>query len=186
MLFKKKQTTIFSAAFVIMTTVALSRVLGLVRDRMLAGRFTTDELGIYFAAFRIPNLIFELLVMGALSTAFIPVISSLLAKNKSDEAFHVASSVINIGSIIFGIVGLLLFIFTRQVADFIAPGFSQEELNVLIPFTRIMLIGQVAPLLIGNFLTGILQSFRLFIVPAIAPVVYNIGIIAAIIFLTPK
>ncbi len=185
LLFKKKQTTIFSAAFVIMTTVALSRVLGLVRDRMLAGRFTTDELGIYFAAFRIPNLIFELLVMGALSTAFIPVISSLLAKNKSDEAFHVASSIINIGSIIFGIVGLLLFIFTRQVADFIAPGFSQEELNVLIPFTRIMLIGQVAPLLIGNFLTGILQSFRLFIVPAIAPVVYNIGIIAAIIFLTP-
>lgn len=184
-LFQKKQTTIFSAAVVIMATVAMSRILGLVRDRMLAGRFTTDELGVYFAAFRIPNLIFELLVMGALSTAFIPVISALVAKDKNKEAFYVASSVINIGSIILGIAGLLLFIFTKQVASFIAPGFSPEELEVLIPFTRIMLIGQVGPLLIGNFLTGILQSFRLFIVPAIAPVVYNIGIIGAILFLTP-
>lgn len=184
-LLQKRQTTIFSAAVVIMATVALSRILGLIRDRMLIGRFTTEELGIYFAAFRVPNLIFELLVMGALSTAFIPVISALLAKEKSKEAFHVASSVMNIGSTLFAVIAILMFIFTREVASFIAPGFSAQQLDTMIPFIRIMLLGQVGPLLIGNFLTGILQSFRLFIVPAIAPVVYNVGIIAAIIFLTP-
>ncbi len=185
LLFQKKQTTIFSAAVIIMTTVALSRILGLVRDRMLTARFTPEELGIYFAAFRLPNLIFELIVMGALSTAFIPVISGLIAKDKNEEAFRVASSVINIGTIIFVAITSLLFIFSQQVGRIIAPGFSDYELREWITFTRIMLVGQVAPLLIGNFLTGILQSFRLFIVPALAPVVYNLGIIGAILFLTP-
>lgn len=184
-LFQRKQTSIFSAAVVIMTTVAASRILGLVRDRMLAARFTADELGIYFAAFRLPNLLFELLVMGALSTAFIPVISGLITKNKDKEAFHVASSVINIGILAFLVVSTLLFIFSKEVATVIAPGFNEEELNRLATFTRIMLLGQVPPLLIGNFLTGILQSYKLFIVPALAPVVYNIGIILSIIFLTP-
>lgn len=183
--FQKKQTSIFSAAMVIMATVAASRILGLVRDRMLAARFTADELGIYFAAFRLPNLLFELLVMGALSTAFIPVISGLIAKNRDKEAFHVASSVINIGILAFLVVSTLLFIFSKEVAKIIAPGFNEDELTRLATFTRIMLLGQVPPLLIGNFLTGILQSYRLFIVPALAPVVYNIGIILSIIFLTP-
>lgn len=185
LLFQKKQTSIFSAALVIMSTVAASRLLGLIRDRMLAARFTADELGIYFAAFRLPNLLFELLVMGALSTAFIPVISGIIAKNKNEKAFSVASSVINIGCIIFFIIAFLLFIFSKPVAKFIAPGFNQSQLSLLVTFTQIMLIGQVTPLLIGNFLTGILQSFRLFIVPALAPVVYNIGIIGSIFFLTP-
>ena len=62
--------------------VAASRFLGLIRDRMLAARFTTDELGVYFAAFRIPNLLFELLVMGALTTAFIPVFTRLVTSDK--------------------------------------------------------------------------------------------------------
>lgn len=184
-LFHKQQTTIFSAAVVIMATVAASRFLGPIRDRMLAARFTADDLGIYFAAFRIPNLIFELLVMGALSTAFIPVISGLISKNKNEEAFKVASSVINIGTLVFLVFSSFLFIFSKEVARFIAPGFNESEISTLSIFTRVMLFGQVGPLLIGNFLTGILQSYKLFIVPALAPVVYNIGIIAAIFFLTP-
>lgn len=184
-LFQKKQTSILSAAFVIMAAVAASRVLGLVRDRLLAARFTADELGIYFAAFRLPNLLFELLVMGALTTAFIPVISGLLAKDKKEEAFRVASSVINIGTLVFFLLASVLFIFSKQVAQIIAPGFNEAEQAQMVVFTQIMLVGQVAPLLIGNFLTGILQSYQLFVVPALAPVVYNIGIIGAILFLTP-
>lgn len=184
-LFQKKQTSIFSAALVLMATIAASRVLGLVRDRLLAARFTTDELGVYFAAFRLPNLLFELLVMGALTTAFIPVISGLLSKKENKEAFSVASSVINMGCIVFTVVAIIFFIFSKSIAKIIAPGFNSEQLAELSSFTQIMLIGQVAPLLIGNFLTGILQSYRLFIVPALAPVIYNIGIIGAILFLTP-
>ncbi len=185
LLFHRRQTSILSAAVVIMITVAASRILGLVRDRILASNFTTEELGIYFAAFRIPNLLFELLVMGALSTAFIPVIAELVAKNKKEEVFHVTSSVITIGLVFILIASTLLTIFARPVAGLIAPGFNEEQLDKLVIFTRIMLLGQVIPLVIGNFLTGMLQSMKLFIIPALAPVFYNVGIIISIIFLTP-
>src|SRR3989344_1141155 len=138
LLLRRKQTSIFSAAVVIMATVAASRILGLVRDRILAANFTTDELGIYFAAFRLPNLLFELLVMGALSTAFIPVISELFAKNEKEEAFRVTSSVINLSLAAVAVSSLLLFIFSHQVARIIAPGFNANQLEQLVIFTRIM------------------------------------------------
>ena len=81
-----RQTSIGSAALVITSMVAASRLLGLIRDRMLAARFSADELGVYFAAFRIPNLLFELLVMGALTTAFIPVFTRFLTQEKEEDA----------------------------------------------------------------------------------------------------
>ena len=115
-----------------MITVAASRILGLVRDRILASHFTTDELGIYFAAFRLPNLLFELLVMGALSTAFIPVISEMFSKNKKEEVFHVTSSIITISIVIVLGVSAVLFVFSQQVARIIAPGFTPDQLDLLV------------------------------------------------------
>lgn len=184
-LFRKSQTSILSAAFVIAAMVATSRVLGLVRDRLLTARFTTDELGIYFAAFRIPNFVFEIMAMGAVSVAFIPVFTSYIYKGKKEEAYRVASSVINLGVIISFIFSLVLFVFADQISKFITPGFKGEELTLMISFTRIMILFQVLPLIVGSFLTGILQSFKQFLIPAIAPVVYNVGIIIGIVFLTP-
>ena len=181
----RTQNSILSAASVIMTAVLISRVLGLLRDRMLAARFTPEELGIYYAAFRLPNMIFELLVMGALATAFIPVFTTYLSAKGREEAFTMASSVINIGLGIFLIMSLPIIFFTNQVSHFLAPGFTDEQITLMASFTRIMILAQVFPLIIGNFLTGILQSYRNFILPALAPVIYNVGIIIAIIFLTP-
>lgn len=180
----KPQTGILSAASVIMLMVALSRVLGLLRDRMLVSRFNPEELGVYYAAFRLPNLIFELLVMGALSTAFIPVFTGLIETNKKKEAFELASILINLGILFFAILSVPLLLFTRQISEFLAPGFNEQQITQMVSFTRIMVLAQVAPLLIGNFFTGILQSFRNFIIPALAPVLYNIGIILGIIFLS--
>ncbi len=181
----RTQNSILSAASVIMTAVLISRVLGLLRDRMLAARFTPEELGIYYAAFRLPNMIFELLVMGALATAFIPVFTTYLSAKGREEAFTMASSVINIGLGIFLIMSLPIIFFTNQVSYFLAPGFTDEQITLMASFTRIMILAQVFPLIIGNFLTGILQSYRNFILPALAPIIYNVGIIIAIIFLTP-
>ena len=184
-LFTKQQSTILSAASVIMTAVALSRVLGLFRDRLLAARFSPDELGIYYAAFRLPNMIFELLVMGALSTAFIPVFTSYLDTKGKQEAFKVASLVINIGLVVFGIFLLPFVFFAKHVSSFLAPGFNPHQIELMASFTQIMIVAQVFPLIIGNFFTGMLQSFRNFILPALAPVIYNAGIIIGIVVLTP-
>ncbi|MFH0863559.1 MAG: murein biosynthesis integral membrane protein MurJ [Candidatus Gottesmanbacteria bacterium] len=184
-IFSLRQTSILGAAFVIMVMVSTSRVLGLIRDRMLAARFSPDELGIYFAAFRIPNLVFELLVMGAITVAFIPVFTEYQTIKGKDAAWKLASSVINIGILLFIIFTIPIFIYSYELCRLIAPGFKEAELLKMVTFTRIMLLAQVFPLIIGNFFTGILQSFKHFLIPALAPVAYNFGIILGIFFLTP-
>lgn len=184
-LFSKKQQTIGSAAFILISMVFTSRVLGLVRDRLLNARFVPDELGVYFAAFRLPNLIFELLVMGALTSAFIPVFTKYVAQQNEKEGFNVAATLINLSVLVLFILAIPLLLFTDQLSHFLAPGFSPEQVAQMATYTRFMIIFQVLPLLAGNFFTGILQSYNLFLVPAIAPVVYNIGIIIGIVTLTP-
>ena len=181
-----RQTNILSAAFVIMVTVALSAFLGLVRDRLLAGGFGASRtLDIYLAAFRLPDIIFQLLVMGALSAAFIPVFTEYINKDDEKTAWHIASSVINIGLVIFCILSLLVILFAPTLAFIIAPGFKKDELQILANLTRIMMFFQVF-FIIGNFFTGILHSYQRFLIPAIAPIFYNTGIIIGIIFLTPS
>ena len=185
-IFLRRQTNILSAAFVIMVTVLFSRILGLLRDRLLAGRFFGGnewQLDVYFAAFRLPDMIFQLLVIGALSAAFIPVFSEYLEKNKN-EAYLVASSIINIVLTFFILFGLLIFIFAPQLCRLIAPSFSPEKIALMSSLTRIMLFAQ-AFFCVSNFLTGIIQSNQRFLVPALAPIIYNLGIIFGIIVLTP-
>jgi putative peptidoglycan lipid II flippase len=184
-LFSKKQQTIGSAAFILISMVFTSRVLGLVRDRLLNARFAPDELGVYFAAFRLPNLIFELLVMGALTSAFIPVFTKYVTEHNEKEGFDVAATLINLSIVVLVILAIPLLLFTDQLSHFLAPGFSPDQVAQMATYTRFMIIFQVLPLLAGNFLTGILQSYNLFLVPALAPVVYNIGIIIGIVSLTP-
>ncbi|MEK7119276.1 MAG: murein biosynthesis integral membrane protein MurJ [Patescibacteria group bacterium] len=183
--FQKKQHSIGSAAFILMSMVLASRVLGLVRDRMLSARFSPDDLGVYFAAFRLPNLLFELLVMGAFTSAFIPVFTKYIAKNQENDAYRMAATLINVCLVILLVLMVPLFVWTGEISQFLAPGFSVQQIDQMIMFTRIMMVSQVVPLLVGNFFTGILQSYNLFLVPALAPVVYNVGIIAGILLLTP-
>lgn len=180
-----RQNSILSAASVIMLTVFISRFLGLIRDWLLVTRFTPQDLGVYIAAFRIPNMIFELLVMGALTSAFIPVFTTYLDTKGKNEAFSIASSVINLGVIAFAVFALVMLIFTNEISKMLAPGFSNVEIEQMVSFTRIIIVAQVFPLIIGTFFTGILQSMKNFLLPALAPVVYNIGIIIGIIVLSP-
>lgn len=181
----RRQNSIGSAALVLVSMVAASRLLGLLRDRLLAARFSTEELGVYFAAFRLPNLLFELLVMGALTTAFIPVFTRYLTKEKKEEAWRMASIIINTSLGILVLVSVPLFIWAPEASAIFAPGFNLQQRMQMAQFTRFILLFQVAPLLVGNFFTGILQSFRSFLIPALAPVLYNIGIIIGIVALTP-
>ena len=179
--FWNKQSSVRSAATVLIIMVFTSRVLGLIRDRMLAARFSPDELGVYLAAFRLPNLLFELLVMGALTSAFIPVYTKYITGGKQQEAWRISNTIITISCVLLACIAIPILIWTKEVSHFIAPGFSDTQVSQMIGFTRFMVVVQVFPLLIGNFFTGILQSHSLFTIPAIAPVVYNIGIIIAII-----
>lgn len=181
----RRQTNILSAATIIAGAVLLSRSLGLIRFRLLTDRFSVADIGLFLAAFRLPNTIFDLIVMGALTTAFIPVFTSYLSRGEEDQANAVASTIFNLSAIAAAVLGIVFLIFTPQIVRFIVPGLSEAEIATVIPFTRIMLAGQVFPLVLGNFLTGVLQSHKRFLLPALAPVAYNLGIILGILFLSP-
>ncbi len=182
----RRQTSILSAASIIAAAVLMSRILGLFKYRLLTDRFSVADIGIFITAFRLPNTVFDLIVMGALTTAFIPIFTSYLAKEKLDDANRIASTILNISIILFLILSLVFLIFTQNLLEIIAPGLSAKELSLAIPFTRIMLIGQTLPLILGNFLTGILQSHKRFLIPALAPIAYNLGIILGIVLLSPS
>ncbi len=186
MIFSRRQKNILSAAIILMVAVFASKILGLLRDRLLAATFFRVgqewQLDVYFAAFRIPDMLFQLLVLGALSAAFIPVFSKLLSQEK--EAWRVASTIINIGSLIFIFISFLIFVFTPTLNRFIAPNFEERELALMVNLTRLMLISQWF-FVISNIFTGILQSKQRFLIPALAPILYNLGIIIGTIFLSP-
>jgi len=185
LIFSRKQANILSAATVIMAAVAMSRLLGLFRDRLLAGTFFGGrewQLDVYFAAFRIPDMIFELLVLGALSAAFIPVFSRYLEK-KEREAYYLSSSIINFLLVFFILFSTLVFIFAEPLVKLIAPAFNPIEISLMVNLTRIMLLAQLF-FCVSNFLTGVIQSHQRFLVPALSPVAYNLGIIFGIVVLS--
>jgi putative peptidoglycan lipid II flippase len=179
-----KSKTIFSAAFILAAAALTSRILGLIRDRLLAGRFGAgDELDIYFAAFRLPDLIYSILIMGAISSAFIPVFAQYFQKNKK-EAWYLTSSLFNLATLVLIIVAGLFILLAPWLISFIAPGFSGAKREMTILLTRIMFL---SPLLLGmsSILSGILQYFQRFFIYSLAPIVYNLGIIFGILFFVP-
>lgn len=182
----RRQTNILSAATVIAAAVLISRILGLVKYRFLTAIFDPSEIGIFLAAFKLPNVLFDLIVIGALTTAFIPVFTSYITRGDHDEANRIASTVLNLTFIAFGVFSLVFMIFADPIMKFIAPGLSPAETTKVVFYTRIMIVGQTFPLLMGNFFTGILQSHKRFLIPASAPILYNLGIILGIIFLAPS
>jgi len=177
------QSSVLSAATIIMLMVVASRILGLIRQRTLAHFFTPDELSLFFAAFRLPDLVFEVLVFGTFSAAFIPVFTKALKKGRR-EAWQVAGTVTNIGIIAFAALAAGIIVFSNQLYGVLAPGFSFEHRTLIVTLARILFLAQ-GFFVVSYVLTAVLESSRRFLLPAIAPLFYNIGIIAGTFFLAP-
>lgn len=164
-----------------MATMMVAKILGLIRDRLLAHVFSPDTIDIFWAAFRLPDLIFQIAILGALSVAFIPVFTEYFESKGKEDAFELARSILNIALTVFVLLSFLIYIFAQPlISNFIAPGFAPEKSAQVVSLTRIIIFGQVI-LIFGAFFIGILQSFQRFIIPALAPVFYNLGIILGIV-----
>lgn len=183
-LLNSQQNTVLSAATLIMIMIVASRVLGLVRQRVLANYFAPSDLSLFFAAFRLPDSIFEILVFGTFSSAFIPVFTKAIKEGKS-RAWDIAGRVVTIGILIFGIMAILMGVFAPQIYSVIAPGYGASENLQISSLARVLFAAQ-GFFVISYVLTGVLESLRRFLIPALAPIFYNIGIILGTIFLTPK
>jgi len=181
----RQQKNIFSAAVVIMLMIAASRVLGLVRNRVLAHFFTAEELSLYFAAFRLPETIFEVLIFGTLASAFIPTFTSYLSKNQEKEAWYVMNAAVNIALTFFLFLAAFLLIFSNPLYRIIAPGFSPNQIATTANLARVLILAQ-AFFILSYFLTAVLESFQRFLIPALSPPFYNLGIILTTVFLAKK
>ncbi len=188
-LLAKSIDSVTAAAFLVGASSLVSRLLGVVRDRILASSFGAgDTLDIYYAAFRIPDLIFNLLVLGALSAGFIPAFTNLIKddpEGKHPAAWRLTNNILNLLGLAMLVLMVLGIIFAPGIMKLVTPGFNGDKLVLTVALTRIMFF---SPLLLGlsSVLGGVLQSMKRFLVYSLSPIFYNLGIIFGAYFLVPR
>lgn len=182
--FLPKSAIIHITGYLVILSI-FSRLLGLFRDRLLTSNFETSILDAYFSAFRIPDFLYNILILGTLSSAFIPLFSKLIhRKDKQQEAQSLVDDVLLIVGVIMGIISILIIIFTPYLVKLVAISYEGQKFTDTVTLTRIMAI---SPFIfsISSVLSSVLNAYKRFIIVAIAPIVYNIGIIIGIIWLYP-
>ncbi|HXA82902.1 MAG TPA: murein biosynthesis integral membrane protein MurJ [Methylomirabilota bacterium] len=168
-------------AFLVASGIFLSRVAGLIRDRVFAHYFgNSDAADVFKAALRIPNFLQNLFGEGVLSASFIPVYASLLARGDKDEARKTAGAVAALLTLSTSVLVLLGVLTAPWLIDAIAPGFQGEKRELTISLVRILFPG--AGLLVGSaWCLGVLNSHRKFFLSYTAPVLWNIAMIAGML-----
>lgn len=171
-----------------MAGFVLSSVVGLLSQILITREFgTSADLDAFYAANRLPEILFTLMAGGALASAFIPTFTGLLSRSLRSRAWRLASSIGNLIIIILGLLGLLAWLAAPWlVRNILAPGFeSPDQIALTVTLLRIMLL---SPLIFGvsGLIMGILNSHQRFALPALAPVLYRLGIILSVIFFAPR
>lgn len=174
------------AAFLLATASILSRLLGVLRDRLLATYFGAGaQLDAYYAAFRLPDTIYNLIILGALSAGFLPMLAELRAKDGKDASLRFASLVLGWVSLVLVVCALIGSAFAPQIVPWFVHGFDRERLSLTVQLSRLLFL---SPVLLGisAVFGGVLQSARKTLAFAFAPVWYNVGILAGIVVLAPR
>lgn len=184
-LFHRELKGVQEAAFLLAAATILSSLLGLLRDRLLAGRFGAGaELDVYYAAFRIPDLLYAASLFFVASTAIIPLFLERLTE--SEEQAHKFIEIVFISFFVSIIVLVAAaYILMPLVVPFLVPGFEKSAQQEVVWLSRMLLISPVF-LGLSSLVSGVLQSFRRFFVYAASFLFYNIGIIVGILLFVPR
>lgn len=172
------------SSFVLGFFALISKLAGLWRDRVLASRFGAGtELDLYYSAFRLPDLIFNLLVLGALSAAFIPVFIEYFQRDR-EQGWEVAHNFITVAFFVTLGACVIMAIFAQPLSYLVAPGFNAADRALLVILLRIMLL---SPLIfaVSSSVGSVLQSLERFVAYSLAPIFYNFGIILGAWYLVP-
>ena len=172
-----EKTGVARAAGILMVAMIISRVLGYLRDVVIYAEFGQNRItDAYNAAFSIPDFLYMLLVGGALSSAFIPVFASYISTDREDEAWEVASIVLNLVMTLM-LLGIVVgMVFTPQLIKILVPGFSPDYSALTVKLTRIMFI-QALFMGLSGLSMGVLNAYKHFLMPAIGSVLYNLIIV---------
>ena len=178
--------TLARAGLIVSGAFLVSRVLGWLRLVVVTNAVTDPhELDAFFAAFRIPDLLFQLVAAGALSSALIPVVASLLETDGEGRAWRVVSTVANLMLAILLALALIVLLFADRLVPIYTSGFGPATMTRTIELTRIMVLSPIF-LALGALATSVLNAKGRFAASAIAPIVYNLAIIGAALLLAPS
>ncbi len=177
-------STVASAAVLVGFFSILSRFMGLVRDRVLVHTVGVgDTLDAYYAAFRVPDTLFQLLIMGTLSASFIPIFLRYWDKHH-EKAWKYTNAMLTFAGGAFVAVSILCAIAAPWIAGFVGLGFSAEKQLMTANMLRVILISQCF-FAMSMVFGSVLQATRRFFLYSLAPIVYNMGIILGAIFFVP-
>jgi putative peptidoglycan lipid II flippase len=182
---KTKGENIRRATAFVMLTLFISRILGFVREMIVAkvygSSIVTDA---FFSAFTIPDVMFNILVAGGLSSGFMPVFTSYLAKDDEEGAWKAASTFLTVGLIFIVVFNIFGIAFARYLIPLVANGItrSPEGYDLAVKLTRIMFSAVTFTVLAG-LVRGILNSYKIFTTPSIGPMLYNVGMILGALLL---
>jgi putative peptidoglycan lipid II flippase len=178
--------TLARAGLIVTVAFAISRVLGYLRYVVIAAAVPDpSQLDSFFAAFRIPDFLFQLVAAGALSSAMIPVVAGLFAKDEDARAWRVVSTVTTLMLSALAVLALLVLVFAPVLVPIITPGFDEAQLAQTVELTRVMVLGPLF-LAAGAVATSVLNAKGRFGAAALAPIVYNVAIIVgALLFVPP-
>ena len=163
-----------------------SRATGLLREMVISRQFgTSGEYAAYLAAMRIPDFVFQVMAGGAVGSAFIPVFTAYIARGEDEDGWRVVSTIFNVAIIVMSPVVILLMLAAPQVIRLLTPDFPPTLLAEAANIAHILL---VLPLLftLGVLSTSVLQSFNKFLLASLAPIMYNLGLIAGALLLGPS
>jgi putative peptidoglycan lipid II flippase len=171
---------------VVMVSFAAAKAISLLQTFIIAQTFGVGaEWDAYVAANRIPELIFTLISGGALATAFLPVFSGMLAEGDVPRAWRTASHVVNfIFCVTLMVSAVVFFLAPWLIQNFVAPGFSPEVQAQTVGLMRLLLISTVI-FSVSGIVMGILQSHNHFLLPALAPIMFDLGILFGVVVLMP-
>ena len=171
---------------IVMASVLASRLLGFFREWTVAHQVGSNAVtDSYYAAFTLPDFLNYLVAAGSLSLTFIPVFAQYVAEDREEEGWRVFSTVICVMGLALVALVALAEILAPELAALIAPGFGPAEKARLIFLTRLMLPAQIC-FYLGGILSAVQYAKGQFVVPSLAPLIYNTGVILGGIFLSPK
>lgn len=177
------------AAGTVMLAIVFGQLAGLARGIILANVFGASlELDSFYAANRVSETLFLLVAGGALGSAFIPTFTGLLTKGDRDSAWRLASALANAVTLTLSLLAALIALFAPQVVRYaLAPGFSAnpEIFALTVALLRIQLISAVL-FGLGGLVVGVLNAHQVFLVPALTPAMYQLGIVFGAVFLAPS
>jgi putative peptidoglycan lipid II flippase len=189
MVSKERINHLIRSVGILMAAFLANKILALGQRVIVANIFgTSSDYDAYVAAFRLPEILFMLIVGGALGTAFIPILSERLTRQPPDDpdGWHLTSGVLNTTLLIvitLAVVGIMFAL--PLVQNIIAPGFTPENQTLTANLMRLALISTII-FSVSSLVGAVLNTRQHFLLPAMAPLVYNVGIIFGALFLAPK